>query len=75
LTNRLRARVSAAGSFAIFFAILRASPFEIYKHACALGCEVIVWGSAPPIVPADRRMKIKNPEAPAVRRLEEEDWT
>jgi len=34
-------------------------------------------GSAHCTAPADRRtgLKVKNPAAPAVRRLEEEDWT
>ena len=50
----------------------------IYKHACALGCEGIVskrLGCSP--YRAGRSadwLKIKDPEAPAVRRLKEEDW-
>ena len=49
----------------------------IYKHACALGCEGIVskrLGSAYRAGKSDHWLKIKNPDAPAVRRLEEEDW-
>jgi bifunctional non-homologous end joining protein LigD len=49
----------------------------IYKHACALGCEGIVskrLGSPYRAGRSDRWLKIKNPAAPAVRRLEEEDW-
>jgi ATP-dependent DNA ligase len=50
----------------------------IYKHACALGCEGIVSKRLGTSYRAGRSahwLKIKNPEAPAVRRLEEEDWT
>jgi bifunctional non-homologous end joining protein LigD len=50
----------------------------IYKHACALGCEGIVSKRLGTPYRAGRSahwLKIKNPEAPAVRRLEEEDWT
>jgi bifunctional non-homologous end joining protein LigD len=49
----------------------------IYKHACALGCEGIVskrLGSPYRSGRSPHWLKIKNPEAPAVRRLEEEDW-
>jgi bifunctional non-homologous end joining protein LigD len=49
----------------------------IYKHACALGCEGIVskrLGTPYRAGRSDRWLKIKNPAAPAVRRLEEEDW-
>jgi bifunctional non-homologous end joining protein LigD len=48
----------------------------IFKHACALGCEGIVskrLGSSYRSGRADCWLKIKNPAAPAVRRLEE-DW-
>ena len=50
----------------------------VYRHACALGCEGIVskrLGS--PYRPGrqDCWVKVKNPHAPAVQRLEEEeDW-
>jgi len=50
----------------------------IYKHACALGCEGIVskrLGSPYRAGRSAHWLKIKNPDAPAVRRLEEEDWT
>jgi bifunctional non-homologous end joining protein LigD len=49
----------------------------IYKHACALGCEGIVSkrrGSPYRAGRSDRWVKVKNPNAPAVRRLEEEEW-
>ena len=49
----------------------------IYKHACALGCEGIVskrLGSPYRSGRVDRWVKVKNPEAPAVRREAEEDW-
>ncbi len=49
----------------------------IYKHACALGCEGIVSKRLGTPYRAGRSahwLKIKNPNAPAVRRLEEEDW-
>jgi bifunctional non-homologous end joining protein LigD len=50
----------------------------IYKHACALGCEGIVSKRLGTPYRAGRSahwLKIKNPEAPAVRRLEAEDWS
>jgi bifunctional non-homologous end joining protein LigD len=50
----------------------------IYKHACALGCEGIVSKRLGTSYRAGRSahwLKIKNPEAPAVRRLEKADWT
>jgi bifunctional non-homologous end joining protein LigD len=50
----------------------------IYKHACALGCEGIVSKRLGTPYRAGRSahwLKIKNPDAPAVRRLEEEDWS
>ena len=49
----------------------------IYKHACALGCEGIVSKRLGTPYRAGRSahwLKIKNPDAPAVRRLEEQDW-
>jgi bifunctional non-homologous end joining protein LigD len=49
----------------------------IFKHARALGCEGIVSKRLGTPYQAGRSahwLKIKNPEAPAVRRLEEEDW-
>jgi bifunctional non-homologous end joining protein LigD len=48
----------------------------IYKHACALGCEGIVSKRLGTSHRAGRSLhwlKIKNPDAPAVRQLEEED--
>jgi bifunctional non-homologous end joining protein LigD len=50
----------------------------IYKHACALGCEGIVSKRLGTPYRAGRSahwLKAKNPAAPAVRRLEEEDWS
>jgi bifunctional non-homologous end joining protein LigD len=50
----------------------------IFKHACALGCEGIVskkLGSPYRSGRSAHWLKTKNPAAPAVRRLEEEDWT
>ena len=49
----------------------------IYKHACALDCEGIVSKKLGTPARAGRSphwLKIKKPAAPAVRRLEEEDW-
>ena len=49
----------------------------IFKHACALGCEGIVSKRLSSPYRAGRSvrwLKIKNPAAPAVRRLEQEDW-
>jgi bifunctional non-homologous end joining protein LigD len=48
----------------------------VYEQACVLGCEGIVWkrlGS--PYRPGrnDSWIKVKNPDAPAARRLDEED--
>jgi bifunctional non-homologous end joining protein LigD len=50
----------------------------VFKHACALGCEGIVSKRLGSRYQAGRSAlwkKVKNPTAPAVRRLEEEDWT
>jgi bifunctional non-homologous end joining protein LigD len=50
----------------------------IFKHVCALGCEGIVSKRLGVPYRAGRSahwLKIKNPAAPAVRRLEEEDWS
>ena len=50
----------------------------IYKHACALGCEGIVSKRLGTPYRAGRSphwLKVKNPAAPAVRRLKEEDWS
>jgi bifunctional non-homologous end joining protein LigD len=50
----------------------------IFKHACALGCEGIVskrLGSPYRAGRSAHWLKIKNPNAPAVTRLEEEDWS
>jgi ATP-dependent DNA ligase len=55
----------------------RGDSVVIYKHAFALGCEGIVskrLGSPHRAGRSAHRLKIKNPDAPAVRRLEEEDW-
>ena len=49
----------------------------IYKHACALGCEGIVskrLGSPYRAGRVDHWLKIKNPNAPAVKREAEEEW-
>jgi bifunctional non-homologous end joining protein LigD len=49
----------------------------IFKHTCALGCEGFVSKRLGSLYRAGRSaqwLKIKNPTAPAVRRLEEEDW-
>jgi ATP-dependent DNA ligase len=49
----------------------------IYKHARALGCEDIVskrLGSPYRAGRSDYWLKIKNPDAPAVKREAEEDW-
>jgi hypothetical protein len=50
----------------------------IFRHACSLGCEGIVskrLGSAYRSGRVNHWLKIKNPEAPAVRREAEEDWS
>jgi ATP-dependent DNA ligase len=49
----------------------------IYEQACALGCEGVVskrLGSAYRMGRTDQWLKIKNPQAPAVRREREIDW-
>jgi bifunctional non-homologous end joining protein LigD len=49
----------------------------VYEQACALGCEGIVSKRAGSPYRSGRNdswIKVKNPNAPAVRRLEEEDW-
>jgi ATP-dependent DNA ligase len=49
----------------------------IYKHACGLGCEGIVskgLGSPYRAGRSPHWIKVKNPEAPAVKREAEEDW-
>jgi bifunctional non-homologous end joining protein LigD len=49
----------------------------IYEHACTLGCEGIVskrLGSPYRAGRTDQWLKMKNPEAPAVRREREIDW-
>jgi ATP-dependent DNA ligase len=55
----------------------RGEGMVIYKHACALGCEGIVskrLGSPYRAGRSPHWLKVKNPAAPAVRRLDEEDW-
>jgi bifunctional non-homologous end joining protein LigD len=50
----------------------------IYEHVCALDCEGIVSKRLGTPYRAGRSahwLKVKNPDAPAVRRLEEEDWS
>jgi bifunctional non-homologous end joining protein LigD len=50
----------------------------VFKNACALGCEGIVSKRLGTPYRAGRSphwLKIKNPAAPAVRRLEEGDWS
>jgi bifunctional non-homologous end joining protein LigD len=49
----------------------------IFGHACRLGCEGIVSKRRSSSYRSGRTpdwIKVKNPAAPAVRRLEEEDW-
>jgi bifunctional non-homologous end joining protein LigD len=49
----------------------------VFKHACALGCEGVVSkrrGSRYVSGRSDHWRKVKNPEAPAVRREVEEEW-
>jgi len=49
----------------------------VYKHACKLGCEGIVskrLGSHYRSGRSTSWLKVKNPNAPAVRREAEEDW-
>ena len=50
---------------------------NIFKQACALGCEGIVskrLGSPYRSGRVDHWLKIKNPAAPAMKREAEEDW-
>jgi bifunctional non-homologous end joining protein LigD len=49
----------------------------VFQHACALGCEGIVskrLASPYRSGRTDHWLKIKNPEAPAVKREAGEDW-
>jgi bifunctional non-homologous end joining protein LigD len=49
----------------------------VFKHACALGCEGIVskrLGSRYRSGRSRDWLKLKNPNAPAVKREAEEDW-
>jgi len=49
----------------------------IFRHACRLGCEGIVSKRVGSRYVSGRSrdwMKVKNPDAPAVRREAEEDW-
>ena len=49
----------------------------IFKHACKLGCEGVVskrLGSPYRSGRSAHWVKVKNPNAPAVRREAEEDW-
>jgi bifunctional non-homologous end joining protein LigD len=50
---------------------------DVFSHACRLGCEGIVskrLSSPYRSGRTDQWIKVKYPESPAVRRLEEEDW-
>jgi bifunctional non-homologous end joining protein LigD len=50
----------------------------IFEYACALGCEGIVskrLGSPYRAGRSANWLKIKNPAAPVVRRLEEDNWS
>jgi bifunctional non-homologous end joining protein LigD len=50
----------------------------IFEHACSFGCEGIVskrLGSRYPAGPSRDWINIKNPNAPAVKREAEEDWS
>jgi bifunctional non-homologous end joining protein LigD len=50
----------------------------VYEQACALGCEGIVskrLGTPYRSGRNDSWIKVKNPNAPAARRVDEEDWT
>jgi len=49
----------------------------VFREACRLGCEGIVSKKLGSIYRRGRsplRLKVKNPEAPAVKREAEEDW-
>ena len=70
---------SARGSYGIHF--VDHLDFDdaamFFEHACKLGCEGIVSkrkGSHYKACRSRDWLKTKNPAAPAVRRLEEEDW-
>jgi bifunctional non-homologous end joining protein LigD len=61
----------------VFNAHFIADVTVVYRQACAHGCEGIVskrLGSPYRSGRADCRVKVKNPKAPAVKRIEEEDW-
>jgi hypothetical protein len=49
----------------------------VFREACKLGCEGIVWKRLGSIYRRGRSphwVKVKNPKAPAVKREAEEDW-
>ena len=57
--------------------VFDAPGLDVFQHACKLGCEGIVSKRRGSRYAGGRThdwLKIKNPEAPAVRREAEEDW-
>jgi ATP-dependent DNA ligase len=77
--KRLLAKLMAgAPAGMVLNAVFTADGGEVYKPACALGCEGIVSKRLGSPYKSGRSMhwvKVKNPAAPAIRREAEEDWS
>jgi ATP-dependent DNA ligase len=75
--DRLADLLRAAGDGIAFNKHFAGDGAVVFKHACSLGCEGIVSKRLDSVYRAGRVdcwLKLKNPEAPAVRREAEEDW-
>jgi len=75
--QRLQALLAGAGGIVVLNEAFAANGEIVYRHACRLGCEGIVskrLGSPYRSGRSPHWIKVKNPEAPAVRREAEEDW-
>jgi ATP-dependent DNA ligase len=48
---------------------------EIFEHACKMGLEGIVSKRKDAPHVAGKWVKVKNPKAPAMLRLDDENWT
>jgi bifunctional non-homologous end joining protein LigD len=69
--------VAGAPAGVVMNEVFTAEGANVYKHACALGCEGIVskrLGSPYRSGRSAHWIKVKNPKAPAVRREAEEEW-
>jgi bifunctional non-homologous end joining protein LigD len=74
---KLAQLLDAAGAGLQISEHLHGDGAEIFLHACQLGCEGIVskrLGSLYSSGRTDHWIKVKNPDAPAVKREAEEEW-